>query len=102
MSDDDTTPSPGPFRYHLELSPAQLKITHTALHSLLDDFGHEQSDVHKVIREVLDKLPDEHAMRAIRLEAEIDRELEGGTGPAVLESTPDDGDDGDDGGPSAA
>ena len=26
-----------PFHYHLELTPAQLKITHTALKSLLDD-----------------------------------------------------------------
>ena len=57
MSETDNT-SAGPFRYHLELTPAQLKITHTALHSLLNDFGHEQSDVHGVIREVLDKLPD--------------------------------------------
>lgn len=75
---------PGPFKYHLELSPAQLKITHTALRSLLDDFGHEQSDVHRVIREVLDKLPDEHAMRAIRLDTELRREL-GGEAPAILE-----------------
>lgn len=97
MSEDDQTPSPGPFRYHLELTPAQLKITHTALHSLLDDFGHEESDVHGVIREVLDKLPDEHAMRAVRLDTELDRELSGeGEGPAVLEPDPDDG------GPSAA
>jgi hypothetical protein len=28
-----------PFRYHLELTPAQLKITYSALHSLLNDFG---------------------------------------------------------------
>ena len=28
--------------YHLELTPAQLKITHTALRSLLDDFGHDE------------------------------------------------------------
>ena len=74
----------GPFKYHLELSPAQLKITHTALRSLLDDFGHEQSDVHRVIREVLDKLPDDHAMRAIRLDTELAREL-GGETPAILE-----------------
>ena len=33
---------PSPFKYHLELTPAQLKLTHTALRSLLDDFGHEQ------------------------------------------------------------
>ena len=42
--------------YHLELTPAQLKITHTALKSLLDDFGHEEHDVHRVMfsREVWD------------------------------------------------
>jgi hypothetical protein len=30
------------FRYHLELTPVQLKIVHTALRSLSDDFGHHQ------------------------------------------------------------
>jgi hypothetical protein len=59
------------FRYHLELNPAQLKITHTALRSLLDDFGHEQSSVRRVVHEVLEKLPDEHAIRAIELEREV-------------------------------
>jgi hypothetical protein len=58
------------FRYHLELTPPQLKITHTALRSLLDDFGHDQSAVRRVVHEVLEKLPDEHAIRAIRLEPE--------------------------------
>lgn len=86
MSDHDDKTSAGPFRYHLELTPAQLKITHTALRSLLDDFGHEQSDVHAVIREVLEKLPDEHAMRAVRLDDEIERELNGAEdGPSALE-----------------
>jgi hypothetical protein len=56
------------FKYHLELSPVQLKIVHTALRSLSDDFGHDQSAVRKVIAEVLDKLPDEHAIRAIQLD----------------------------------
>jgi hypothetical protein len=65
-----------PFRYHLELTPAQLKITHTALHSLLDDFGHEQRDVIGVIHEVLAKLPDEHAIRAIQLDRELERQIE--------------------------
>jgi hypothetical protein len=60
--------------YHLELTPAQLKITHTALKALLDDFGHKEHDVHRVIHEVLDKLPDEHSIRAIVL----DEELRGG------------------------
>ncbi len=53
--------------YRLELTPAQLKITWTALHSLLDDFGHEQRDVIRVIHQVLGKLPDEHSIRSIRV-----------------------------------
>ena len=38
MSDDDLGRPPTPFRYHVELTPAQLKIAHTALRSLLEDF----------------------------------------------------------------
>ena len=53
--------------FHLELTPAQMKITHTALRSLLDDFGHEEAEVHRIIHEVLEKLPDEHAIRVIEL-----------------------------------
>jgi hypothetical protein len=56
--------------YHLELTPEQLKVTHTALKSLLDDFGHDEKVVGRVIHEVLDKLPDEHSIRAIRLDDE--------------------------------
>ena len=59
------------FHYHLELTPAQLKITHTALKSLLDDFGHEEHDVIRVIHEVLEKLPDEHSIRAITLDEDV-------------------------------
>ena len=68
MSVDDT-PLIGPddTAYRLELTPAQLKITYTALKSLLDDFGHDEPDVHRVIREVIDKLPDEHSLRDIRI-----------------------------------
>ena len=62
-----------PFRYHLELSPAQLKIVHTALRSLLDDFGHEQREIQRLIHELLAKLPDEHAIRAIQLDVELER-----------------------------
>ena len=58
--------------YHLELSPAQLKITHTALRGLLDDFGHDEGEIHRIIHEVLAKLPDEHAIRAIQLDAELE------------------------------
>jgi len=73
MSDESRGAGPSPFKYHLELTPAQLKLTHTALRSLLDDFGHDEPDVHAVVRQVLDKLPDEHAIRAIRLDDELER-----------------------------
>lgn len=56
-----------PIRFHLELTPAQMKITHTALRSLLDDFGHEEAEIVRIVNEVLDKLPDEHSIRAIDL-----------------------------------
>lgn len=56
------------FHYHLELTPPQLKITHTALRSLLDDFGHDEHEIQELIHEVLAKLPDEHAIRAIALD----------------------------------
>jgi hypothetical protein len=51
--------------YRLDLTPAQLKITYTALKSFLDDFGHDERVVHDVVREVLSKLPEEHAIRSI-------------------------------------
>ena len=75
MDDETQGTGPSPFKYHLELTPAQLKLTHTALRSLLDDFGHDEQDVSRVIREVLEKLPDEHAIRAIRLDEELERGL---------------------------
>jgi hypothetical protein len=79
VSDDrsDTTQTTQ-FHYHLELTPAQLKMTHTALRSLLDDFGHDEPDVVRVIHEVLAKLPDEHAIRAIQLDREVERQLTAG------------------------
>jgi hypothetical protein len=65
---EGSTGSAEEFHYHLELTPAQMKITHTALKSLLDDFGHEEHDVIRVIHEVLEKLPDEHSIRAITID----------------------------------
>src|SRR5690242_6238657 len=67
MSDDPIGPET-PFRYHLELTPAQLKLTHTALRALLDGFGHDEDEVRAIVQEVLAKLPDEHAIRAIQLD----------------------------------
>lgn len=59
--------------YHVDFTPAQLKVVHTALKALLDDFGHDEADVTRVIHEVLDKLPDEHSIRAIDLTQELRR-----------------------------
>jgi hypothetical protein len=69
--------------YHLELTPAQLKITHTALRSLLDDFGHDEREIHTIINEVLAKLPDEHAIRAIQLDHEVEPRQDPPSGPGT-------------------
>ena len=53
--------------YRLELTPPQLKVTHAALKSFLDDFGHDERDVAKIVREVLAKLPDEGSIRSISI-----------------------------------
>jgi hypothetical protein len=65
---------PGGIAYHLNLTAAELKIVHTALKSLLDDLGHDEHDVKRVVAGVLDKLPGEHDMRAIDLARELERE----------------------------
>jgi hypothetical protein len=49
------------------LSSQELKITHTAVRLLLDDLQREQHDERAVLWRILDKLPDEHAIRAIAL-----------------------------------
>ena len=59
--------------FTLDLTPAQLKIVHAALKSMLADFGHDEPDVHKVIRQILAKLPEEASIRAIDLGAELRR-----------------------------
>lgn len=73
--DVDPTPLIGPDEtaFRLELTPAQLKLTHTALKSLLDDFGHEERGVQRLIQEILAKLPAEESIRAIDISAELAR-----------------------------
>jgi hypothetical protein len=65
MSEEFDPIQRGEIAFRLDLTAAELKVTHTALKSLLDDFGHEEHDVQELIRAVLDKLPDEHSIRAI-------------------------------------
>lgn len=64
---------PGEIAYHLDLTAAQMKIVYTALRSLHDDLGHEEHDIKQVVAQVLNKLPDEHDMRAIDLRSELRR-----------------------------
>jgi hypothetical protein len=68
-ADDLIAPDETAFR--LELTPAQLKVTYSALRSMLADFGHDQPDMHRVLHEILAKLPDEASIRAIDLAAEL-------------------------------
>lgn len=77
MSDAFEPIQPGEVAFRLDLTAAELKVTHTALKSLLDDYGHDEQDVIQVIRQVLDKLPDEHSIRAIDLKREARREVRG-------------------------
>ena len=51
----------------ITLVPAQMKITHSALRLLLNDLQRGQADEREILRAILDKLPDEHTMRAIEL-----------------------------------
>jgi hypothetical protein len=73
MADDANLIGPDEPAYRLELTAAQLKVTHTALRSLFDDLGHEERDVQVVVQEVLAKLPNEHEIRAIDLDRELGR-----------------------------
>jgi hypothetical protein len=77
MSEDFQPIQPGEVAFRLDLTAAELKVTHTALRSLLDDYGHDEQDVIKVIQTVLAKLPDEHSIRAIDLKREAAREVRG-------------------------
>jgi hypothetical protein len=41
----------------IELTNDELKLVRNALHSYLDDFGHEEADVLREIKKLLEKLP---------------------------------------------
>ncbi|HSZ05313.1 MAG TPA: hypothetical protein VK778_08935 [Solirubrobacteraceae bacterium] len=50
------------------LEPQQMKITHSAVRLLLNDLQRGQAPEREILRGILEKLPDEHTMRAIELE----------------------------------
>jgi hypothetical protein len=64
---------PDEIAYRLEMTPAQLKVTWTALKTFFDDLGHDEHDVRSIVAAVLDKLPGEHDIRAIDLNRELRR-----------------------------
>jgi hypothetical protein len=70
---EDVLIGPDEIAFRLELTPAQLKVTYTALKSMLDDFGHDERDVGALVREVLAKLPEPESIRAIDLATELAR-----------------------------
>ena len=53
--------------HRLELDPSELKVTYTALKSFLDDFGHDEHDVRRLVRGVIEKLPPAEEIEAIDL-----------------------------------
>ena len=57
----------GEGRLTVSLAPAQMKITHSAVRLLFNDLQREQATEREILRGILDKLPDEHTMRAIVL-----------------------------------
>lgn len=67
-TDDIGLIEPDEIAYRLELTPAELKLTHTALKALLNDFGHDEHDVQRIIRSVLSKLPPPESIESIDLQ----------------------------------
>ncbi|MDQ3993491.1 MAG: hypothetical protein M3265_01685 [Actinomycetota bacterium] len=45
----------------IELSDEELRIVRSALTSYLDDFGHEEADILRRVKQLLAKLPGEPA-----------------------------------------
>ncbi len=41
----------------IELTDDELRLVRAALHSYLEDFGHEEADVLRALKQVLAKLP---------------------------------------------
>jgi len=41
----------------IELTNDELRLLQAALHSYLDDFGHEEADVLRLVKQLIAKLP---------------------------------------------
>lgn len=58
---------PDEIAYRLELTPSELKLTYSALKASFNDYGHDEYDVQRIIRSVLDKLPPPESIDSIDL-----------------------------------
>jgi hypothetical protein len=67
MHEESGLIGPDEIAYRLELTPAELKVTYNALKTLLNDFGHDEYDVQRIIRTVIDKLPPPESIESIDL-----------------------------------
>jgi hypothetical protein len=66
-SSDSSLIGPDETAYRLELTPGELKVTYTALRMLLTDYGHDEYDVQRIVRGVIDKLPPAESIESIDL-----------------------------------
>jgi hypothetical protein len=66
-SSDSGLIGPDETAYRLELTPGELKVTYTALRMLLTDYGHDEYDVQRIVRGVIDKLPPAESIESIDL-----------------------------------
>jgi hypothetical protein len=44
-------------QHTIELDDDELKLVRNALHSYLDDFGHDEADILRQVKDLLEKLP---------------------------------------------
>jgi hypothetical protein len=65
--EDTNLIGPDDIAYRLDLTPRELKVTHTALRTLLNGLGHDEHDVQQIVRAVLDKLPPAESIESIDL-----------------------------------
>jgi hypothetical protein len=72
-TDDLSLIQPDEIAYRLDLTPPELKVTYNALKTLLNDFGHDEYDVQRIIRSVIDKLPPPASIESIDLKLQKSR-----------------------------
>jgi hypothetical protein len=65
--DDVDLIGPDEIAYRLELTASELKLTYSALKTLFNALGHDEQDVLRIVRSVLDKLPPPESIESIDL-----------------------------------